>query len=316
MKTLSQPRAALLTAVLFAGLVAAPADPLNRAQVPADARWVVHLDVDALRASQIGTNLLQGIVADEAAKVKAKASLDLPGIVRGTRALTIYGADYESGSQGKGILLWQGVAEIEQIANAYLIQQAEAAKSGGSEIKRVQEKPFPVYAIGDDIHAAVRPGTGLILGRSVDQIETAVKVLEGKANSLSGSTAFNNFPSLSGNILFLAFTDAFGKDANIPAQANVLKLTNGGRLAISEVAGRVEIQLILNARDEEATANIQQVVQGILALATLTQSENPELQDLIRRTTLKVEGRQVLLNLSVPLDVVSKQIPGAGDGKE
>lgn len=309
MKTKFPFLAAPIATVLLLGVASGHADPLNRANVPADARWVVHLDVDALRNSRVGTNILQGVVADKAADVQASASLDLPGIIRGTRALTIYGADYESGSEGKGILLWQGITEIEQIASAYLIQQAEAGTAGGSKIHRVQEKPFPIYSVGDDIHAAVRPGTGLILGKSIEQIATAAAVLDGKVKNLAGTTTFLNFPKLEGSILFLAF----GKDANIHPQANVLKLTNGGRLAIGERNGHLNIELILDARDDEATANIQQVVQGMIALATLTQSENPELQNLIRGTSVKVAGRQVLLNLSVPLEVVNQQLPAAED---
>ncbi|HAV62614.1 MAG TPA: hypothetical protein DCY13_09640 [Verrucomicrobiales bacterium] len=300
---------ALLAATLLllpSGWLAA--DPIDRAKIAADARWVVHLDVDALRASRIGTNLLQGIVADQAASIKARASLDLPGIIRGTRSLTIYGADYESGSQGRGILLWQGAVEIEQIATAYLIQQAEAAKSGGSSIHRIREKPFPIYSLGDDIHAAVRPGGGLILGRSIDQIDNAARVLDGEANSLSTSNSFTSFPPLAGNFFFLAFAGAFGDDVRIHAQANVLKLTNGGRLAIGEQAGNLEIELILDARDDEATANIQQVAQGMLALAILTQGSNPELQDLMRRAAVTVDGRQVRMRLSIPADLAERQI--------
>jgi len=284
------------------------AETLQRSTVPANTKWVLHLDVDALRKSKIGQGIMGGVVSDQAEAVKERANLDLPGIIQGTHSITIYGADYESGSEGKGILLWKGNPEIERIANAFLIQQAEATKAGEGNIALVQKQPFPIYTIDGDMHAAVISGKGLILGRSADQIKAAARVLNGDRGSLANSKAFTEFPKLSGGFFLMAFAESFGENTHVPAQAQVLKLAEGGRIAIGEQNQNLMLQLILNARSKDVTQQIQQVIQGMVALATLGLGDDPELQKIVRATQVTVDGLQVKLDLTIPLDEAVKQI--------
>lgn len=297
-----------VTAIVLLIGAGSHAETLQRSSVPASSKWVLHLDVDALRKSKIGEGIMAGVVSEQAEAVQQTANLDLPGIIRGTHSITIYGADYESGSKGKGILLWKGDREIEQIASAFLIQQAEATKAGGGNIKRIQNKPYPIYSIDEDMHAAVISGKGLILGRSVDQLEAAVKVLNGEANSLLGTKAFTEYPKLTGGFFLMAFAESFGDSADMPPQAQVLKLADGGRIAMGEVNQDLRLQLILRARTDDGTQQIQQVIQGLLALATLGLGEEPELQTIIRATQVKADHRQVKLDLTIPFEQAVKQI--------
>jgi hypothetical protein len=56
------------------------------------------------------------------------------------------------------------------------------------------------------------------------------------------------------------------------------------------------------------TQQIQQVIQGLLALATLGLGEEPGIQKIIRATQVNVAGRQVKLDLIVPLEEAVKHI--------
>ncbi len=298
----------LIGGALLLSVVCSPAETLQRSSVPANSKWVLHLDVDALRKSKIGEGIMAGVVQEQAKAVQEKANLDLPGIIRGTHSITIYGADYESGSEGKGILLWKGNPEIEQIANAFLIQQAEATKEGEGNITQIQAKPYPIYSIDDDMHAAVIAGKGLILGRSTNQIKAAVKVLNDGGGSLAGTTAFTEYPKLSGGFFLMAYAESFSAGANMPPQAQVLKLADGGRIALGEENQNLKFQLILRARSEEVTQQIQQVIQGLLALTTLGLGDEPALQQIVRASKVKVDGRRVEFELVVPLDEAVRQI--------
>lgn len=303
----------VLMGITLLAAIVSNGDTLPRESVPAGSKWVLHIDMDGLRNSEIGDGLMKGIVADQADRVKKKTKLDLPAILNSSHSITIYGSDYESGAEGKGILLWRGDSEIEQIANAFLIQQAEATKAGEGSVKRVQENPFPIYSIDDEVRAAVVPGKGLILGRSQKQIADAVEVLNGNAKSLVSTESFKDYPELSGGFFLMAYAESFGESANVPPQAEVLKLTDGGRIAIGEENQNLLVQLILRARSEEVTQQIQQVIQGLLALATLSLGEEPGLQSIIRATRVNVDGRKVKLDLTFPLEEAMKQIEKTQD---
>ena len=96
----------------------------------------------------------------------------------------------------------------------------------------------------------------------------------------------------------------------------MLKLTDGGRFAIGEVGENLQIQLVLRARDEDVTQQIQQVAQGLLALATLSLGEEPELQSVLRATKVEVDGRLVKVDLAVPLEMALEQMDKQNlDGK-
>ena len=304
---------ALATGLILCG-ASLNAAPLQRSQVSADAKWLLHLDVEALRKTQLGASLMKSVVAEAGEDLKEDANLDLPAIIQNTRSILAYGTDYKSGKDGKGVLIWEGSKEIEQIASAFLVQQAEATKAGAGNVKLVRKGTQPTYAFGDDMHVMVRPGGGLILGRSMEQIDLATKVLESKSPSLQGTSTFSEYTMQPGNFFFLAYAEGFNKDAEVPPQASVLKLTDGGRLALGEADGKVRLQLTLKAQSTEVTQQIQQVVQGLLAIATLTQGGAPELQELIRGTQVNVQDRRVTVELTIPIDAALKQIDKHGGG--
>lgn len=284
------------------------AGPLDRTQVAADAKWLLHVDIDALRKTQLGTSLMKTVVAEAGEDLKEDANIDLPALVKSTSSIMAYGTDYKSGKDGKGILVWQGSKEIEQIASAFLVQQAEATKAGSGNVKLAREGAQPVYAFGDDMHIVVRPGGGLILGRSVEQIDLATKVLEGKAASLKDKPTFSEYATLPSGFFFMALAEGFNKDAEVPPQANVLKLADGGRLAVGESDGKLRVQLTLNAKDQDVTQQIQQVVQGLLAIATLSLGDEPDLQQLIRDTKVSTNEKRVSLELAIPVATALKHI--------
>jgi hypothetical protein len=266
------------------------------------------LDVEALLKSQLGDSLMKSVVAEAGEDLKEDAGLDLSAILRSTASIMAYGTDYKSGKDGRGVLIWQGSKEIEQIAGGFLVQQAEAAKSGGGNVKLVREGAQPVYAFGEDMHVMVRPGGGLILGRAVAQIDEAIRVLENKSASLKDRPTFAEYAPLPGGFFFLALAEGFNQAAEVPPQASVLKLTDGGRLALGEAGGKLHLQLTLKAQTAEVTQQIQQDVQGLLAIATLSQSEAPELQEVIRATKINTEDKRVTLDLAIPVAAALKQI--------
>jgi hypothetical protein len=313
-RTLSLPLS--LAAAAAFGLAPLTAAPLDRSQVAADAKWLLHLDFEALLKSQLGARLEKMIVAEAGEDLK-EANLDLSAILKGTKSVMAYGTDFNSGKDGKGVLVWQGAKEIEQLVSGLLVQQAEATKAGQGNVKLVRDGAHPIHAFGEDMHVMAWPEGGLILGRAVDQIDEAIKVLEKKAPSLKDKPIFADYAPLPGGFFFLALADGFNQAADVPPQASVLKLTDGGRLALGEADGKLRLQLTLKAQSDEITQQIQQVVQGLLAVATLSQSQQPELQELIRGAKVNSEKKRVTLDLAIPIEAALKQLDEHhGDGKQ
>jgi hypothetical protein len=153
-------------------------------------------------------------------------------------------------------------------------------------------------------------GRALVLSKSKTKLKEAVDVLDGKGSNLAAAKTFAAFPQMPASFFFLALADGFNNVRGLPPQAKVLKSSTGGQLAVGEQAGRVFLQLALSARDGEATANIQQVFQGLLALATLNQDGNKELARLAQSVKVSTNDTVVNVSLEMPVTNVIAHVEG------
>lgn len=300
------------------------AAPLQRSLVAADAKWVLHVDMESLQKSKLGASLLKVAMDEVGADLKEGMHIDVPAIVAQTGSITAYGADFKPGPAGRGVLIWQGSKEVEQVVTGLLVQQAEAGKSGQGGIKAVREGADPVYAVGSNVFVAVRPGRGILVSPKLEEIDDASRVMDGKTPSLVEKAVFSEYAVLPGGFFFLALAEGFAQNAGLPAQAEVLKLAEGGRVALGEEADKLQLSLNLKAQTAEGATQIQQVLQGLVALASLAHVEEPELiqmKEWIRGTLVAVKEKMVTLDLNVPVDAVLKQLqdkikPGAAPQKD
>ncbi len=278
----------------------------------------------SLQKSQLGASLLKIAMDEVGEDLKEDMQIHVPAIVAQIGSITAYGADFKPGPDGRGVLIWQGSKEVEQVVRGLLVQQAEAGKSGQGGIKAVREGADPVYAVGSNVFVAVRPGRGILVSPKLEEIDDASRVMDGKAPSLEGKAVFSEYPVLPGGFFFVALAEAFAQNAGLPAQAEVLKLAEGGRVALGEEADKLQLSLNLKAQTAEGATQIQQVLQGLLALASLAHVEEPEMiqmQEWTRGTLVAVKEKMVSLDLNVPVDAVLKQLqdkirPGAAPRKD
>jgi hypothetical protein len=100
-------------------------------------------------------------------------------------------------------------------------------------------------------------------------------------------------------------------------------MADGGRLALGENADNVFLNIVLKAKTADASKQIQAVAQGLLALVSLSQTENQDLMQLAQNTTVKSTENLVTLGLEYPvsnalekLSLLAKHISQeAGQGK-
>ena len=89
------------------------------------------------------------------------------------------------------------------------------------------------------------------------------------------------------------------EEVKIPAQAQVLREADGGRLVIGENEKDIFVNLVFRGKNEESTTKIQQVLQGIVALVSMSQ-QNKEVTELANSAKISGEGRNVSVTLQFP----------------
>jgi hypothetical protein len=282
---------ALSGAVTFAG-------PLKKEHVAGDAKWLVHLDVENFLGTQLGEFVGREILDKQFAKLaqglKKQVNIDLDW--RQIHSITAYGSDLKKSPEADGVLVVRSGLEVADLLDT-VIAQAEQA-GGKAPLRKVEDAAFPLYSANNEIFGAPGPGDIFLLSKSREHLEKARDVLAGQAPNLTTSKSFPNFGPVAAGFLQVTVADALA--AKLPPQAKALKDAEGAQVVAGEKADNVFVNLAVNAKDSESATQMQQVVQGLVALAALNQTENKDLQQLVQATKVSSSEKMVTVNVELP----------------
>jgi hypothetical protein len=233
------------------------ATPFEPRTVPDQIQAVGHLDVDALRATQL--------FAAAGGQAAIDAALDhAPADVRPlARAL--------AGSM-RGISFWRG----EEHGAVYV--QTRDARTIARLIVKMPAKRindilgFPTYTMDHgDHHGFIAPfGDTLVLADSTETLERSLRVLSGKAPSLSGSS---KLPTVSrqGVFVFVTIGDDLLGAIQKSAHAKMLQLAiRSVALDVGETAGMVTANIHAEMRSQDAVQKAKSILDGLHAMASLS----------------------------------------------
>jgi hypothetical protein len=238
------------------------AGPLDAAKVPADAKWVLHVDMEKLVASKVGNAILeegnkQGLDIG-LAMIKAAVGVDL---VKDIKNGTAFGTKFGDES---GAVAIQGTLDKEKILKALKLnptfkedkygavatyQWTEEAKDG----KPAQDR-FGAF-VGDDTAA---------IATSAAQLKLVIDVLGGKAAGLAKVPAFDK------SAFLVAFVTDLPSAARKPEEA-FLKKFAGAQASIGENENSLWAAVAVTAKDEATAADLKQVADALPAIVRLIQ---------------------------------------------
>jgi hypothetical protein len=273
------------------------AGPLQKKQVSADAKWLVHLDLENLRATEVGKFIAKNIAG--IAKAQSSVKMDFNAIFQQVSHITAYGDQYEIGPKADGVLLLKMDGEARKIVEGLLAAQMLSDKD--ESIKKTQDDTSVTYSMKNEIFVAIQSDHLAIVSKSQKRIDNAKAVLSGNAANLNSASAFSAFPAAPNTFFFLGIAEAFNQNIAMLPQAKILQMADGGRLVLGEKTGNLFVELILKGKTREVIEQIKQVIEGITALVSLSQIDNPELQQLVRST--KVSAKDNLVQVSVEYPV-------------
>jgi hypothetical protein len=298
-------RILILTAALTAGS-SNWADGLKQELVPANARWVLHLDAEAFRKSRIGAMIVEDKAESKLRQVEQDAKIDLDFSFNKITAITAFGPTV--GDQKDGVMLVQTKADVRGDLEK-LIGFKE--QNGGNEpqVSRITANGVEIYKIGEELNLMqARPGSWL-LGKSRESVQAAREVAIGKEAALKNAP-FASYPAMTNGFFFLAFADTGTAGSKLPAQAQILQKAEGGRLAIGEQADKLLINVALRVKDAKTISEMQQLAQGLVAFVKLAQADNKDLMALVSGANVTTNESFVGVDLSFPLDRAMKKARG------
>lgn len=286
------------------------AGPLQPAHIAADARWLIHLDLEALQPTTVGQTLAREAIEPKMSEVAAalKLYLGFDFDWRRIRSLTLYGAEYGGPERLRGVMLIDTDLDLAAGFAAALQKQAEWGRAQDGDLQLLEDGPLPLYCIKEDLYVALQPGAPAIVGKARRTTLKARSVLVGGAPNLNSAPALAQLANAGHGEFLLLAAEGFGDAAPDVPQARVLKMAETLRFSLAETAGQLQAALTLGARTADTARQMQQVIQGLIALGALSQPDNADLQKLVNGLRAEAQERQLQLTLTLPAADVAQKI--------
>lgn len=296
-------RIAQILMVVLALAATAMGGSLKNEQVAADAKWVLYLDFDGFRSTRVGDYFIKEILGKKLSKAQddLKRHLNFDLDLSKISSVTVYGTDYQS-PKSNAVLLIQSSLNVQGALDAAMLLMANAGTNQSEAIKQIEQDGITVYSIHDAVCLSIQPGNLVVVGQTPEATQKAVAVLLRKSASLTSSKTFTDFPDMRKAFFFLGMAEGFSSDAALPPQAKVLQMADGGCLVLGERADQLFLNLALKAKTAEVVTQMQQVIQGLVALATLSQPDNKDLMELTQSVKVSAADKVVSVSAEYPVD--------------
>lgn len=277
------------------------ADPFDAKAVPADAKWVLHVDVEALAKSSFWPIIEQKINADANLQAGLQqfemiASMSLP---QDLHSVTVYGLGF---NEPDGVILFRARANQQQLTT--LLQQNPSFTSiphGNYEVLSWEDK-------GKIMHGAFFGTDRVIIGQSQDNVERAIDILDGKGDSFKADSVMTQ-PA---GVIAAVSSDAIAELAKKPDQKNnpILPYISSAAISLAEQDQNVLIKAVFGAPDATKATQLKTSADGLKALGMmLANGENadPKLKliaPLLPPLEISSQGSNVMINWSMPFTQV------------
>ncbi|MFN9370246.1 MAG: hypothetical protein ACK6CT_16020 [Planctomycetia bacterium] len=273
----------------------APAAPLDLTVVPADARWLMHVDMEAARGSVVlqkawdkATAMhphLEQMAAMAAGMIGTDPRKDL-------RDVTFFGTSLD---KTEGVMVIRGRmnrAMLEKMAER--APDHETMQHRGHVVHRWTQKLGLVFSPPGPASAAMFKDDVLVIARSEAAVQGALDTLDGTAAAVGDKSP------LAGRGRPGSFMVARAAAIDPKTRCPVLRSADGFRVAIGEAAGKSFYRAKLDMNSAAAAGDARSVVAGMESLARLRWGDDAAVMRLVAGLEPAVEGDTCMISWDAP----------------
>ena len=301
-------KAALLSvAMLTMGFASAqaPAAALDEKTIPASAKWVIHVDVQALTKTQTWAQLEPRLMArPQYAKSKGEVErifrITLP---QDLHDFTLFGA---SANPQDGVAIIRGKIDQKDLMGFL------------SRLTPVKEETLDGHAVFSwDDNGRSRTGSfigndRLIIAESTQNVVDALNVLSGKGERIASSAllagAQKKLPS-AGVLIYLAGDQLATLAAQAGTKSPLIRQLDSAWVSLNADDKGFTVFSEVTAQKEQAAADVVKAIEGARAWLGLADESNTTalaLAEALQPMTTKVEGVKATITWPISDETVSK----------
>ena len=290
--------------LLIAG--SAIAGPPVSGHIDPVAKWVVHVDLEQLNSTEIGSFLMDMVAAetDDFEDIREVMPNFWPGPKGGMFGVTLYGSELEFEDDEVPEDFCAVIYGNEQIRGWGSMLEAIALHEGFEDkLKKREIHGADVWSMpmdeGGRIYAGLVEGRGdrvaWVVSFDSDRIERSLAFFEDKGG---GNDLLPRDGWRDGTVAFMA-TNAVGDVPMDRKASKVIGEAKSFKLRVGEVGKNAFLQVALDTGDSERAKSVMGVAQGLMAIGQLAAAEDEELAAVMRVARgleLSTSGTSVLVD--------------------
>ena len=301
-------RLAVTIGVVFLASSGLCAGSLQPEQVSAKAKWVVHLDVEALVGSGLGQYLVaRGKQKHKDAEAKLKEFTASFGFdpLKDLQSVTLYG---ETFGPAAGVAIIRGRYDKDKLLKLLADNQDhKELKYGERVLHRWSQSPEGKDDDGMRIGAFYSDEV-VVIARTEAVLKKAIDVLAGEQASLAKQES-SLLPEAPEGTFLIAAADGFTAPEGVAPTAAVLKKLTGGTAVVGQNGDTVFPKVSRKCKNEEDATRIRKMVEGLLAFVQMSQEPAgapvgnvpAEVAAILADAKASATGNTVLLEVSTAL---------------
>ena len=285
----------ILSLILTFSLGAKTFDP-NK--VSSTSNWIMHLDFDSMRESEIGIfveesyNKIPG-VQEKLDWVKNNYGIDMQKVSN----FTMFG----SGEKHKAIGIMEGGVNSENVAKFADSQDfISKNKIGKYEVFSLNKGRHPMA------YAPLKKGK-LIVGPDANYVSEGIALARGKAEGYGGHSLLRKLLKKSLSPGFMVFADLNGISEDIDMDHRAKRMTevmNAFGMSINEHLGCLKLSGIIEAKSEKSSEQIENMIRGGYAMMKMSLPKDQNIDSMIRDFSIQRNDSTLHVDLEISVDAI------------
>lgn len=303
----------LKVAALASPLLALAATPIRAdfdpAVVPAEAQWVFYLDINTLRSSALGSELMSLVPEFDLDSEQLPVKLNVPKLIESLGSATAYGTSFsDDPAKMDGALVVRGTEDLRKMVQGFLLAGSASDDAKGEvKISEVSDLGFEAYTVQNELLVALPPGNAILVSKSRESLAAAGTLLGNEKGSLARAknAALAALIPKSSELYLLAASVVPRESAMMPGegpQARLLQMASAASLAMGEDGTMTTARIQIDATSADMADKLVKILQGMVAMLSFAETDDEALASFLRSVTVEKTKSGALLNLAYPTD--------------
>jgi hypothetical protein len=265
---------------------------LKTAIIPADAQWVVHVDIERL----VSTKLFELIMARKDSKdiLEGKNKMvEKLGIdpLKDLTGITIFGSG--KGEKNAVVSLTGNLNKTHLVSLVKQVKDHKELKHGKHTIYQWEDAGFGAF-VKDNM---------LLMGKAEESIRNALDVIAGKKKSIKNTQLMSYLQEVPKGAVIQMVVDDISSVVG-KSEPMILQKTGMAFFMAMEKDEALNLKLKMTTDTNETAANIGQIINGFVAMARMQVQSKEEIKDkalkLLDALKVSIKGNVIEMGITYP----------------